>query len=417
LMAFARSLVRILDRERLVRELAATLLETLRLDRVAVALFDDAKHVLTVRHALGVAPIDTELSDRHELVRVIRRRQEVALREELEAAANTGEREIIANVLARNGWEVCIPLTAGPQLRGIIALGCKRHRDPFFTDDLDLLSTLAAQASIALENARLYEELKRSQEIIRRSDRLSALGMLAAGIAHEVRNPLVSIQTFFQLAPERLHDEEFLTRFLDITASEVKRISSLVEELLSFARSPTRALHAVDLNDIAERVVSLLEGQARKAQVTLECSLSASVPSVQADPDQIKQVLINLVLNALQATPPGGLVTVISRTTEYQRQTFGQLEVRDTGIGIPEDVRESVFNPFFSTKDKGTGLGLTIAHQIITEHGGLLTLESQEGRGTSFFVALPAATTAAPSADAAAAAEYNYVRPRRVAAS
>jgi signal transduction histidine kinase len=341
------------------------------------------------------------------------------LREELEAAATADERPVVTAVCTRNGWDVCIPLTAGPQLRGFIALGRKRTLDAFFADDLDLLGTLAAQASIALENARLYEELKRSQEIIRRSDRLSALGTLAAGIAHEVRNPLVSIQTFFQLAPDRLHDEEFLTRFLDLTANEVKRIATLIDELLSFARSPTRALQATDLNEIAERVVTLLEGEAHKARVSLTHVLTPALPSVLADADQIKQVLLNIVLNALQATPPNGSVTVISRAVEVQHEPFGQLEIRDTGVGIAADALESIFNPFYTTKDKGTGLGLTIAHQIITEHGGVLTAESVEGQGTSFFIGLPAAVqtgAAERRGEDGFMAEY-YERPRKVASS
>src|SRR6185503_8430772 len=138
--------------------------------------------------------------------------------------------------------------------------------------------TLAAEASVALENARLYEELKRSQDIIRRADRSSALGTLAAGIAHEIRNPLVSIQTFFQLAPERLHDEEFFTSFLNMTANEVKRITNLINELLAFARSPSRALKPLNLNETVERVVTLLEPEARKHKLTIERQLSPHVP-------------------------------------------------------------------------------------------------------------------------------------------
>jgi len=421
LMAFTRSMVRILDRDRLVRELASTLVETLKLDRVAVALFDNAKRVFTVGYSIGTEPLDGDFPEGCEFVRAIRRRREVVLRDELEAAADLADRPAVSGILGRNGWEVCIPLTAGTQLSGFIGLGHKRMHEAFFADDLDLLNTLAAQASIALENARLYEELRRSQEIIRRSDRLSALGTLAAGIAHEVRNPLVSIQTFFQLAPDRLHDEEFLTRFLDLTSNEVKRISSLIDELLSFARSPTRALHSVDLNEIAERVVTLLDGQARKAQLTLTQSLSPATPQVIADGDQIKQVLINLVLNAIQATPAKGSVTVISRAVEIREEQFGQLEVQDSGVGISADMLDSIFNPFFTTKDKGTGLGLTIAHQIVTEHGGVLTVQSTEGKGTSFFVALPAAIQAIAGRREELGAEHDaddapyYARQRKVA--
>jgi signal transduction histidine kinase len=284
---------------------------------------------------------------------------------------------------------VCVPLTIGGKLIGFVSLGRKRDLDGFSTQDLVLLEAVAAEASIALENARLYQELKRSQDIIRRADRLSALGTLAAGIAHEVRNPLVSIQTFFQLAPERLHDEEFFTTFLSMTANEVKRISNLITELLSFARSPTRSLGAISVNEVAERVMTLLEPETRKHELTLTRALSADVPLVYADADQIKQVLINLVLNAIQATPPGGKIWVTSRAVQDQGSTFGRLEIRDDGRGIPEERLTDIFNPFFTTKDKGTGLGLTIAHRIVTEHGGFIRVESKEGRGSSFSVDLP----------------------------
>ncbi|MFQ5668188.1 MAG: ATP-binding protein, partial [Candidatus Binatia bacterium] len=296
-----------------------------------------------------------------------------------------------------------IPLSATGKLMGFISLGRRRNLDAFFAEDLELLGTLAAEASVALENARLYEELKKSQDIIRRADRLSALGTLAAGIAHEVRNPLVSIQTFFQLAPDRLHDEEFFTTFLGMTAKEVKRISDLITELLSFARAPTPSLRAVNLNETVDRVVTLLEPQARKHKLSIIRELSPTLPTAHADSDQIKQVLINLVLNAIQATQPGGTISIATRSVQHRNTTVAQLEVRDTGSGIPPAQLEHIFNPFFTTKEKGTGLGLAIAHQIVTEHGGRIAAKSQEERGTSFFIDLPASgegTVAAPRTDA-----------------
>jgi two-component system, NtrC family, sensor kinase len=393
LIAFTRSIVRILDREKLICELAETLSDTLQIESIAIALGSqsfDSNELLAIRHTIGVPVCVEEFPSKGQLVECLSRRQQAVLRYELETSNHPEERTIVADICRRNGWELCIPLTVGRAIIGFIGLGRKRNLDAFYSEDLELLQTLAAEASVALENARLYEELKRSQDIIRRADRLSALGTLAAGIAHEVRNPLVSIQTFFQLAPERLHDEEFFTTFLGMAAGEVKRISDLITELLSFARSPTRSLGPVNLNEVAERVATLLEPEARNHKLTLSRTLSPNLPLVHADGDQIKQVLINLILNAIQATEPGGEVFVISRLAELPAGAFGQLEIRDTGVGIRRDRLDDIFNPFFTTKDKGTGLGLAIAHQIIAEHGGSIVVESEEGQGTRFLVSLPA---------------------------
>jgi len=421
LVAFTRSIVRILDRERLVHELASTLADTLQLKQIAIGLSDEVNSRFAIRHAIGARPSIPEFAKDHEFVSLLARRQEVVMREELEASADPVERAVATQVCRQNGWEVCVPLTVGQKLIGFLALGAKRNRNVFFAEDLELLETLGAEASVALENARLYEELKKSQEIIRRADRLSALGTLAAGIAHEVRNPLVSIQTFFQLAPSRLHDEEFMTTFLGMTANEVKRISDLISELLSFARSPTPSLRPIDFNEVVERVATLLEPEARKHQLTLERALAPTLPLINADADQIKQVLINLVLNAIQATPPDGVVSLTTRPAERGDVRVCQLEVRDTGVGIPKDRLGHIFNPFFTTKDKGTGLGLAIAHQIVVEHGGAISVESEEGGGTCFYVDLPPVEQSAVVLDSAAElvrtepASLRYERPRKIA--
>lgn len=387
---FTRSIVRILDRDRLLRELKDMLSETLRLDRLAIALFDEDTHAYVVTHATGVAAATAEFPEDHDLIQALLHLEESVLREELEASREPIQRTA-AEICRRNGWEVCIPLSMSGRLLGFISLGRKRTLDAFYVEDLELLSTLAAEAAIALENARLYEELKKSRDIIERTGRLSALGTLAAGIAHEVRNPLVSIQTFFQLAPQRLHDQEFFTTFLSLTATEVQRISDLITELLTFAKSPAHSVQDVDVNDIIERTTILLQPEARKHHVKLAQVLAADLPFIRADGDQVKQIVINLVLNAIQATPDGGTVTVLTRRVTHHNDRFCQIEVRDTGIGIPTKMLEDVFNPFFTTKDKGTGLGLSIAHQIATEHGGFISVTSEEGRGSSFFVHLPEA--------------------------
>jgi signal transduction histidine kinase len=387
IVEFTRTIVRILERERLIEEVASTLKNCLGLDRIAVFVADEHS-TFRLAHSLGVAPIVDDFPDR--TLRAVLSRGKAVMRAELSAGgSDTTDTAVLKSVFEPNGWEVCIPLVGSGQSVGFIALGCKPNLAAFYAEDLELLETLAAEASVALENARLYEELRRSQDIIRRADRSSALGTLAAGIAHEIRNPLVSIQTFFQLAPQRLQDEEFMTEFLGMTANEVKRISRLINELLSFARSPTPTYGPVDLNHLVDRVALLISPEARKQRIDLKQDLAPDVPHVNGDPEQIRQVLVNLAFNAIQATQPGGSVTVSTHQWHRHGAGFGRLSVSDTGCGIPYDQLENIFNPFYTTKVKGTGLGLAIAQRIVSEHGGLLSVESVVGQGTRFFVDLP----------------------------
>jgi len=392
LFALARSLPRILDRDRLTRELCDTLRDVFVLDRIALFLREEIRGKFEVRGGGGPSAVPNLFAAEHPLLRWLSERGEPTLRHEIEFRDGAGA--FASNVLdpiRSNGWEVVVPLITGSALIGFLALGRRTDLSAYTSGDLDLLGTVADQASVALENARLYEELRRSRDIINRAGRLSALGTLAAGIAHEIRNPLVSIQTFFQLAPHRIADEEFMTSFLRLAEAEVQRISSLITELLSFAKSPATSVGEVDIEEIIERTLTLLVPQARAQNVALVRGSAVSLPQVLIDPDQIMQVLINLVLNAIQATAPGGTVTVETRMTDHQSGRFCQIEVRDTGSGIPFELREAIFNPFFTTKDRGTGLGLPIAHRIVAEAGGFLTVESVEGQGSQFFVHLPPA--------------------------
>lgn len=391
LNAFSRSVIRILDKERLSRELCEVLREGLRLESVSLFLIDEVRGTLELRRMIGKAPATTVIASDHAFTRVLKRRGEPVFRDEVQDRREGMDAVPTAAVFIENGWEVCVPLSTGSVFVGFVGLGRKRDMEAFVAGDFDLLTNVAAQATIAFENARLYEELRRSRDIISRAGRLSALGTLAAGIAHEIRNPLVSIQTFFQLAPHRIEDEEFMTSFLRLAEAEVQRISSLISELLSFAKSPTATVGQVDLDESIDRTATLLAPQARTQQVELRRVTSAGPHVVMADKEQIMQVLINIMLNGVQATPPGGAVTIETRIIDYETGPFCQIEIRDTGRGIPAEVRDAIFDPFFTTKERGTGLGLPIAHRIVAEWGGFISVDSVEGEGSRFFVNLPRA--------------------------
>jgi signal transduction histidine kinase len=253
-----------------------------------------------------------------------------------------------------------------------------------------LLSTLANQTAIAIENARLYEDLKRSKSYIRRADRLASLGTLTAGLAHEIRNPLVAIKTFTHLLPERIDDQEFRDKFLQIASGEVDRISSLVTELLDFARTSDPKLEMENINIILDGMILLVSTEANKKQINVNKTYDSNLPSVQIDREQMKQVFLNILLNAIEATPEKGKITVGTRAfLKPSGEPYVQIEFTDTGSGIPQDQLEEIFNPFFTTKTTGSGLGLSISNQIVQDHKGYIDVESQMGKGSSFFVNLP----------------------------
>jgi two-component system nitrogen regulation sensor histidine kinase GlnL len=390
LSALGGQVVRILDRDRLLDLLTHSVSSAFSLDRIALYLQQGPRSELELVRWLGPKPDASAIAGDGALARWLRRVGEAVIREEAEGTDTRSGGGGVGPVLVANQWEVCVPFVGGQDLLGFMALGRKHALQAYAVGDLDLLSQVAAEASIALHNARLYEELRHSREIISRTGRLSAIGTLAAGIAHEIRNPLVSIQTFFQLAPDRLDDEEFMTSFLGLAENEVRRISDLVSELLTFAKSPSATVREVDPSEIIDRAVALLEPQARSGRVRIERPNSVSAPVVLGDSDQLMQVLLNVILNALQASPPNGIVRIITGEEEREGEIYCQIAVTDQGEGIPKSIRESIFDPFFTTKEKGSGLGLAICHQIILESGGFMAVDTTEGEGSTFSVYLPA---------------------------
>jgi PAS domain S-box-containing protein len=245
--------------------------------------------------------------------------------------------------------------------------------------------------------------LKRLEMQIRRSDRLASLGTLSAGMAHEIKNPLVSIKTFAQLLPERYQDSDFRETFFSLIGHEVDRIDSLVNQLLRFARPAKPLLKPMHVHEVLEKALLLVGHRLYQKDVKLVRSWHAEVDTIRADADQIEQVFLNFFINALDAMKTGGSLTVstdIASTDSWPTALPAAdddvreilcITVQDDGTGIkPEDVPH-VFDPFFTTKDYGTGLGLSVVHGIVQEHGGQIEVESELNRGTSFHILLPLA--------------------------
>jgi signal transduction histidine kinase len=264
------------------------------------------------------------------------------------------------------------------------------------TELCDILQQGIERYFLIKERERLTAEKIESMRKVARANRLSAVGTLAAGVAHEINNPLVAISTFMQMAPERrkLDDREFWDDLYQIAIREVNRIRDLVAELLAFSKFSGEgglALQEVTVNGLIQEMVKFIDPEARKKNVKIKTALAASLPAVQWDPDRIKQVLLNLLLNALQATGQGGTITV---TTEHVKESakdqFVRVAVADTGVGISSEHLEKLFSPFFTTKGReGSGLGLMTCHYIVDQHRGSIDVESQLGVGTAFRLNLP----------------------------
>jgi nitrogen-specific signal transduction histidine kinase len=243
--------------------------------------------------------------------------------------------------------------------------------------------------------------LKRLELQIRRSDRLASLGTLSAGMAHEIKNPLVSIKTFAQLLPERYQDSDFRDTFSNLIGHEIDRIDSLVNQLLRFARPAKPVLAPMHVHEVLEKSLQLVGHRLYQKEIKLTRSWEADVDTIRADADQLEQVFLNFFLNAMDAMKRGGelhVTTEIHAATEWVTAISGtngdsheilRVSVRDDGEGIRKEDIAHVFDPFFTTKDYGTGLGLSVVHGIIQEHGGQIEVESELKKGTAFHILLP----------------------------
>src|SRR5438128_858665 len=249
--------------------------------------------------------------------------------------------------------------------------------------------------------------IKRLEFQIRRSDRLASLGTLSAGMAHEIKNPLVSLKTFAQLLPERYQDSDFRNTFSNLIGHEIDRIDSLVNQLLRFARPAKPQLETLHAHEILEKALTLVGHRLYQKDIKLNRSWHADTDTIHGDADQLEQVFLNFFLNAMDAMKTHGELSVkteirsdeqsVSALTYINGESSGngegrehsRITIRDSGEGIRTEDIPHVFDPFFTTKDYGTGLGLSVVHGIIQEHGGQIEVESELQKGNAFHILLP----------------------------
>jgi len=288
----------------------------------------------------------------------------------------------------------------GPWLLGLLGFRDERLEGAFDLDDIDTFRRLAEECGRTIENTQSYERVKDR-------DRLAAIGEMAAGLAHEIRNPLGAIKGAAQLlvGPDGkpLENAQESAEWIDIIIEEVNRLNTVVTQFLDYARpSKTEpvAYGNININDVVRKTVQLIETDQAAANIEIDVRLDDLIPPVAADPEQLRQVFLNLGLNALQAMEGSGRLEIISTRRRRSRLGYGsfaEVRFRDTGSGIPQDKLRSLFIPFYTTKQHGTGLGLAISQRIVTQHNGLIEVRSTPDRGSTFSVFLPALGPSLPA--------------------
>ena len=303
-----------------------------------------------------------------------------------------------------------LPSPVGAALRDTLRTGAGQSREHILQNGAD---GVAARISTSIFHGQGEQvlgallvltdvtALKRLELQIRRSDRLASLGTLSAGMAHEIKNPLVSIKTFAQLLPERYNDSEFRSTFSTLIGHEIDRIDSLVNQLLRFARPAKPHLQPTHVHDILEKSLLLVGHRLYQKDIKLTRILEANIDTIRADSDQLEQVFLNFFINAMDAMKTGGelcIKTEILTGKDWMSSMAPgngddhdalRVSIRDSGEGIRSEDLAHVFDPFFTTKDYGTGLGLSVVHGIIQEHGGQIEVQSELTKGTTFHILLP----------------------------
>ena len=295
-----------------------------------------------------------------------------------------------------------VPLITRSKVIGVIA-----------TDSIDgngvpketreTLEIFAPQIAIAIENARLYKrlqeqmvDLRKSHVLLSRVEKFSFLGNLAARLAHEIKNPMTAIGTFIQMLPEKFDDDEFRNEFYEIAMEETNRVNSLITELLDLVKTKEPNFELGDLHELIAKMVLLVSPQSNTKNIKVVHQFDPNIGQVWMDSEKMKQVILNILSNAIEFTPDGGEVNITTANyAEKGKPKSIRIYIKDNGVGIPQSMIDKIFDPYFTTKHKssihnGTGLGLSIAHQNMQDHGGSIEVKSKPNEGTTFTFIFPA---------------------------
>lgn len=371
----------IIDLHKLLKYVTDKICKSIGLAKGAILLKDDFgnKYSVQYQHGFdGEKASSMKLEAHGPLVSRIKNVEDVLVRHEMMQLLNEKDYNELCIDLDKFEAEVVVPIRKGNNVLGLLTLSDKAGGDTFGQEDFRLLHIIAIQAAVAIENIRLYNKLIHT-------DRQTFLETLASGVSHEMRNRLVAIRTFIDLFPERVkkeHVEQGYFEFRNLAAREMDRLTKIIDGLLSYSRSVSKGGEELKVNALIEESLLIIEPKLKDKDIKLVKNLAEKVTSIKGDKGRLLQVFINIMQNAIDAMEKGGHLTI----TSVEKDNEIEVAISDTGKGIDKEHLDAIFEPFFTTKHQGTGLGLSIVQRIVRDHNGHIRVESELGKGTTFFI-------------------------------
>ena len=393
LSEFNRSLTLIVDKSLLIGNIVAKVKQICPVESVYIFLLDENTGKFKLQNEAKNKPVT--LTNRSRLISWLSVNEKhliISRHPDIVSYFPPEEQEIIRQL----GAELIFPLKIMNQINGTIFLGKKTDGAPFTEQELNLLSILINQATFAIEHASLYEQQTERLKKMYRTDRLATLGELAAGAAHEIRNPLTAIRSTIQYLSKDFSADPVKSEMVTELISEVERINKIVQGLLSFARPSDLNTSDINIEQLINQTLLLVTNTLRKQNVEVEFEYFTDNTTIQGDAEQLKQVFLNIILNAVEAmgkNPPERsrtlIISIEKGTPINTHSRYLIISFEDSGKGIEQKNIENVFNPFFTTKEEGTGLGLAICYGIINRHEGENEVKSVPDKGTCINIKLP----------------------------
>jgi signal transduction histidine kinase len=324
--------------------------------------------------------------------KALHERQIQSVRTDTQAKVGQLRAVVVASILFSSLLAVALALVFIRQVlepvRRLTREASREGPNPFEGNEISALSR--SVRGLIEDVGHTQIELEKSRENLLQAEKMALVGKLAAGMAHSIRNPFTSVKMRLFSLNRSLDLSEAQEEDFQVISDEIRHIDTIVQNFLEFSRPPKLQLQRISPSAVVDMACQLLEHRLRAYDVSVQVLREATLPEIEADPDQLKEVLVNLVVNACEAMEKGGRIEIRERlATVAGRGNAAVIEVSDDGPGISEEMREKVFQPFFTTKEEGTGLGLSIATRIVGEHRGTIDVSSTPGRGTTFIITLP----------------------------